>query len=316
MLAATMVGFVIAPIAMSLLAIADVLRARFAFPLVRMYLFGLQYLFNDSVEIVLAPLMWVRFGFGKGFKSTKSRTAHQRLQFWSLELLEKRAEQLLGLKTEMDETSRKALQGKTTIVIGRHVSWFDASLPAVLCHEEGLGVRGVVMAEMLADPGFDLLYGRLGSIFIPRDDGQKARSTIAEMAESIVKADEPTAVVLFPEGRMFHPTIRDKMLAKLESQSPERAERLAPLQDLLPPRPGGLFMLFDALPDAEIAVVEHNGLERLGRLKDIVGRVPICHPVQVTATRIGRHEVPDGEQARLHWLDELWLNMQTNLKAS
>jgi hypothetical protein len=37
------------------------------------------------------------------------------------------------------------------------------------------------MAGLLGDPGFDLVYGRTGSVFIPRDHGPQAIEMIQEI---------------------------------------------------------------------------------------------------------------------------------------
>lgn len=310
MLAATVFGLLLAPHILLLAAIADVFSGRFRLPRARIYLFLLQYMVNDSVEVLLAPLLWVRAGFGRTLGSEPSITRHQKLQAWSIRLLERRADQLLGLRIEVPDGQEAELEPGPVIAVSRHASLFDASLAGMLYQRLGYKVQGIIMAELLADPGFDILYGRLGSVFIPRDDGAQALAAVRAMTAS---ADARTAYVIYPEGRLFHPKVRDRSLARLSEKDPVRAERLAGLTHVLPPRPGGLLTLLAELPEADVVLVDHRGLDQLGRLADLVKVVPATEPVTVTVRRIARSEIPTDAEGRTRWLDELWLSIDDGL---
>lgn len=298
------------PLLLTATVVADLVRLRFRLPTARVYLFLLQYLINDTVEILISPIYWVLAGFGTGLHRQASIARHERIQNWSLEVLVRRASRLLGLRVQTNESSVACLSPGPVIVVSRHVSLFDASLPGLLFNEQGLGVRGVIMAELLADPGFDLIYGRAGSVFIPRDNGPEAVAEIRTMTET---ADEQTAYVIFPEGRLFRPSVRDRSLSRLVASDPVRGTRLSSLQHLLPPRPGGLLALLDALPGADVIVVRHQGLDRYARVADLWRSVPVKHPVSVNAERIPRSEIPDDEAGRTRWLDDLWLTLDREL---
>lgn len=306
MLAATSVAVVGLPILATVAIVADLARGRRKLPTLRVYGFLLQYLVNDSLEIVLAPVYWVAAGFGTRLDSAASMARHQRLQTWSISTLVRRAQQLLGLRIELAERDRQALTPGPVIVISRHASLFDASLPGHLYQEVGFGVRGVIMAELLADPGFDLIYGRLGSVFIPRDDGPRARAEIAAMTE---RAPTDTAFIIFPEGRLFDPGARDRALARLADGDTERAKRLASLSAVLPPRPGGFQGLLAALPDADVVVLDHTGLDRFRTVADLIDAVPATEPIRVTAARHRRADIPDDPIGQVAWLDEVWLRL-------
>ncbi len=311
MLAATAIGIVGLPVLAPVSVAVDLLRGRRRLPTLRVYLFLLQYGVNDSVEIVLAPIYWVTAGFGLGLHRSASIARHRRLQMWSLDLLIRRAETLLGLRVDFDDKDLAALRPGPIIVLSRHVSPFDASLPGLLCDRAGLPVRGVIMAELLADPGFDLIYGRLGSVFIPRDNGPEARTAIRSMAE----ASEPdAAMVIFPEGRLFGASTRDRLLARLGERDPERAERLAGLQHVLPPRPGGVSALLNAAPEADVVLIDHRGLDDLVSMSDLVRRVPLDRTVSVDVRRILRADVPTDLDKQVAWLDTLWTGLDRGLK--
>lgn len=304
MLGATAIGLIGLPLFVVAAIVADVARGRPKLPTLRIYLFLLQYAINDSVEIVLAPFLWAAAGFGTRLDSKASIARHEKLQWWSLSMLEERADQLLGLRIEIDEASEAALADTPMIVLGRHVSLFDASLPSLMLQARGKHVRGVVMAELLADPGFDLIYGRLGSVFIPRDDGPAALAQVQQMTDS---ASDNTAFVIFPEGRLFRPSVRDRGLAKLVEKNPERGARLASLEHVLAPRPGGVLALLAALPDADVVVFDHEGLEPFPKLKKLAPVVPLRDPIKVHARRIPRSEIPTDADAQIAWLDDVWL---------
>lgn len=310
MLAATAVAILGLPLLVPLAIAADLVRLRWRLPSLRVYLFVLQYLVNDTVEILLAPLYWLLAGAGTRLGSEASIRRHERLQAWSIGLLERRAERLLGLQLAIDHSAPTALGSGPIIVISRHVSLFDASLPSVVLTAGGFRVRGVMMAEMLADPGFDLIYARTGSVFVPRDRGAEARAEIAAMAAS---ADSRTALVIFPEGRLFRDSVRHRLLARLAETDPERGRRLAGLQNLLPPRPGGLLALLDAVPDADVVVIDHRGFERFRSLTELASAVPVEQPIRIGLRRIARTEIPDDPEGRLEWLDELWLDLDRTL---
>ncbi len=315
MLAGTAVAVFGAPIIVLALAVLDLIRVRTRLPALRVYAFTLQYMVNDSVEILLAPVLWAMASFGTRLGSPASIGRHHRLQTWSLNLLEQRAAQLLGLRLHLADDVVDRLRPAPVVIIGRHVSLFDASLPGVVCERAGLRARGVIMAELLADPGFDLLYGRLGSVFIPRE-GRGAVAAIEAMTGDGTSAEHGNAAfIIFPEGRLFSPPVRDRLLGRLAEKDPERAERLQTLQHLLPPRPTGLRTLLQSLPGADVVVLDHRGLDQLPSMKQLAARAPLDTEVAVSATRIPRAEIPDDDEEFTRWLDQLWVRLDVDVAA-
>lgn len=308
MLAATVAATIAAPAAVIAAAVADLARSRRSLPSVRTFLFALQYVWNDTVEIVFAPLLWIRAGFGATLGSSRSQREHERLQQWSILLLEKRARQLLGIRIETAQPTPPI--DRPTIVICRHVSVFDSSLASLLFGPEGVHTRGVIMSEMLNDPGFDIIYQRLGSVFVPRDDGDSARQAIADMT-----ADAPanTAFVIYPEGRLFRPEVLQRSLDRLRETDPVRAARLEQLKHVLPPRPGGFNRLLDALPDAEVILIEHFGFDQIPRLADVAENLPLASPVQVSFRHFARSSIPKSPDGRTEWLDRLWIEVDDSV---
>ena len=225
MLGATTVGIIGLPFLAVGAVIIDLARGRWKLPTVRVALFVLHHAVNDSIEILLAPLLGLfevlsvigrqagdgplgadpgrlLAGFGTRQSSEASRRRYVHVQNVSLRVLACRAEQLLGLRIEIDTASLAALTRGPQLTLCRHVNVVDASLPALLHQRVGLRTRGVMMAELLADPGFDLIYPHARSVFIPRADGPAASAALTALTADL---GDDLAVVLFPEGRLFRP---------------------------------------------------------------------------------------------------------------
>jgi hypothetical protein len=310
MLLATIVALAGLPLIAPVAIAADLVRFRFKLPLLRVYLFTLQYLFNDSVEILAAPLLWLtRAPLGR----------YEQLQWWSVDLMMKRADQLLGLRVKLEPDGLVAVQApddeppRPLIVISRHVSILDSTLPGLLLGAADRKTTGVMMAEMLADPGFDLVYGRIGWVFVSRDDRQSA---LKEIGKFHAVNGTSQAVMMFPEGRLFRPEVRDRALARLAEVTPGRAERLAGLRNTLPPRPAGMLALLELLPEADVAVISHSGLDDLCELAQLGSVAPLHRDVMVTARRISRSEIPADADQQVAWLDELWLEIDAPITPS
>lgn len=306
MLGITLVAFAGAPILIPATAVWDVFRLRWRLPTLRTYLFVCQYVFNDTVEILAAGPLWLRAGFGTTLHRPASQRRHQRLQAWSIRTLARRAEQLLGIRVETEPGIETILTPGPAIVVCRHVSLFDASLPSLLYEQLGFHTRGVIMAELLADPGFDLLYQRAGSVFIPRDNNPDASTIAASISTGL---DPQTVSVIFPEGRVFRPDVLADSLNRLAQREPSRAERLAGLRHLLPPRPGGINALLDAAPHADVVVINHAGLDHHSTFMSLARAAPLRDPIHVTAQRIDRADIPINAEDRVEWLDDLWRRM-------
>src|SRR4029079_10573564 len=273
---------------------------------VRFLLFGIQYAINDSVEILLAPVFWLMAGFGTTLDRPTSIRRHERLQAVCIGLLSRRAERLLGLRLDVELGANDSLTPGPVIVLCRHVNIVDASLPTLLYQRLRYRTRGVIMAELLADPGFDLIYRRTGSVFIARDNGPQALQLLDRLQEGV---DAATAIVIFPEGRLFRPELVTRFLAKLIDTDPDRAQRVSGLRHVLPPRPGGVLALLDSIPRAGVVVIAHAGLDQFGSFKELARAVPLKDAIGVTAWRIASDTIPTDTPDRVAWLDQQWVHV-------
>jgi Acyltransferase len=250
MLSITVLGVFASPAIVAVAVAVDVAHRRFRLPTARVALFLLQYAINDSIEIVLAPVYWMLAGFGTKLGQPKSVHRHERLQQWSIDVLARRAEHLLGLRLDIDPASIPALTPGPVIVLCRHVNIVDSSLPALIYQRLGYRTRSVIMADLLADPGFDLFYNRTGSVFIPRDNGPEARAIVRALGERV---DTTTAFVIFPEGRLFRPDRLERAVSRLALDNPGRFARLASLRHVLPLARAGCSRFSTASPQTSLS---------------------------------------------------------------
>ncbi len=309
-LAVAALGLLSAPFAVHLIALADLARGRLQLPGLRVWAMAMQYLFNETVEVLAAPLLWIAAGLGTRLDSPSSRRRHTRLALWSARSLARRAEQLLGVHLVVHEDRQRLPVNASTLVLARHASVLDAALPAVVLFDSNRvqdhTLTGVLMSELLSDPGFDLIYHRLGCVFVDRADGPDARRRIRAMAESLGDA---SVAVVFPEGRLFSRASLERRMQTLSERDPERARRLESLDSVLPPHPGGVLEALDGTDGAHVAVVAHRGLESVASLRELCRTAPVRHPVEVRVTWWEPEAIPASRADRVEWLDEVYLDM-------
>jgi 1-acyl-sn-glycerol-3-phosphate acyltransferase len=140
-----------------------------------------------------------------------------------------------------------------------------------------------------------------------------AAQALAEIERMASVATDDTAFVIFPEGRLFHPKVRDRLMARVEEVDSARAERLSALTGMLPPKAGGFQALLATVPDADVVIIGHRGLDRFKKLADLIEVVPVREPIRVTARRITRTDIPVDPEDQARWLDETWLQLDAEL---
>jgi len=118
--------------------------------------------------------------------------------------------------------------------------------------------------------------------------------------------DETTAVVIFPEGRLFRRDRLDRTKARLALENPERAARIASLTYVLPPRPGGVLALLDTIR-ADVVVIAHSGLDKYQSFAELAKAVPLRTQIEVTAWRVPADQIPSDDREQIAWLDQQWV---------
>lgn len=320
--AAAAVGLIVlAPLLLPALAVADLLRARLRLPLIRLYLFGICWAWLEIAGVTAATGLWLT-----GHRHDVR--VHYRLQAWWADRLMGALRVTCGLEAEVDGV--EALQPGPTVLLVRHASLADSLLTAwAITSAAGTGLapmrpRVVMKRELLVDPCLDVVGNRLPNCFVDRSaaDSLPELAAIAQMADGLATGD---VAVIFPEGTRANPTKRQRALARIAGSDPQRAQRLAPLSHLLPPRPAGAAALLRATPDAEVCVGWHIGFEGLDTFSGIIAALGLPRStVRLCFRRLERAQMPpagpadaDGRPPAdfVRWLDETWLELDADVDA-
>lgn len=290
-------------IVLPLLVVADLVTGKRSLPMARLAVFGLWYLGWEAVAIAGSAGLWLTSGFGRRLGSPRSQAAHRRLQTTWVTSLLGAARAVLRLDLRID--GGEHLANGPLIVLCRHASLVDTLIPARLLLTQGLGVRYVLKEELMWDPALDIIGHRLPNYFVDRsspDAAAEARA-IGDLAAGAA-ADE--AVVIFPEGTRWSVAKRERAIASLRSRDPERADRAERRKLTMPPRFRGVQAILEGLPDADVTIVAHTGLEGLSGPKEALRQLPLRHPVRVSIRRIPRALVPTDPAEQRRWLDDQW----------
>lgn len=189
----------------------------------------------------------------------------------------------------------------------RHASVIDTLLPAaVVSSRTGLRLRYVMKRELLWDPCLDVVGQRLPNAFVRRGRGG-AEAEIARVRELAADLGPRDGVLLYPEGTRYTPQRRREVLARLaETADPKHLERARALQQVLPPRFGGVLALLDDAPGVDVVVCAHTGFEDLRSLADLWSGALVGRSVEIELWRVPAAAIPAGRAERIDWLYTLW----------
>jgi len=79
------------------------------------------------------------------------------------------------------------------------------------------------------------------------------------------------------------------------------------MRNVIAPRPGGALAAIAATPVTDIMFVAHTGLEELDSVVDIWRGIPMEQSLRVRWWIVPEEELPDGEAARVDWLFDHWV---------
>lgn len=302
LLGVTIVVVVFAPLILAVATLVDVARRR-RWPTVRLTGFVMNLLAIENLGLVRTAHAWIIAGMGTRLDSQRSRTRHQRLEYWYIHEIYRAAERFLDLRLEVEPGS--GLAGGA-IVIGRHTSYGDAALPALLAADSDtpIRLRYVLTQGLQWGPCFDLVGNRLPNHFVDR--GAADLDALAQLAAS---AADDTIITIFPEGGFHSPARHRRSVERLRSSAPHLVQQAEELRHLLPPRPRGLLTLMNAAPDADVVVLGHVGFEAFNSIRAIAASVPFTDPVLIRTWRFERGEIPRDDDERIAWLYERWAEL-------
>ena len=298
---------VTAPLWAPVTALLDVLRGKVRLPTTRLLAFGVCYSWLETAGVLAAAGLWLT---GR----RNDRSAHYALQrWWSTNLL-----RALGATCGITVEARglDAFETGGTLLFVRHASLADSLVSAYVATDlGGLRPRFVLKRELLLDPCLDVVGARIPNYFLDRGANDSAPELQA-VADLVADLGPDDIGIIFPEGTRANSRKRAAALARIGDRDPARAERLAPMQHLLPPRPSGARAMVTGAPDADVVLAWHVGFEGLDSFRGILGalnrRFP---PILFTARRVPSAEVPRDERFEA-WLDEQWLQMDVDVAAA
>ncbi len=278
----------------------DAVRGRVRFPISRLIAFATCWAWLETVGLVVALFL---FFTGRG----RSMPAHYALQTWWCRSLIQALGFTVGLQISVEGAENVGTG--PFVAFCRHASLADSIMSSwVVASHVGLRPRFVLKKELKMDPCLDILGHRLPNYFVDRESSDIAGELqgIEQMAAGLGVKD---CAVIFPEGSRASAKKRVRALERLRERSPQRAETLAGLKYLIPPKPAGANALLSAVPEANVLTMWHSGFDGLDTFSGILSHLGRAKAnVHVRVDEISRSSIPSGE-AFVSWLDAKWVEM-------
>lgn len=295
-----------APVWVPLAVLADVVRGRWRMPVVRLMLFALCWAWLESIGVAVAAALWI---VGR----SRDASAHYRLQRWWARGLVRALRVTVGLRVAVE--GAEALGPGPHVALCRHASIADSLVSAwVFGTVARRRPRYVLKRELGSDPCLDIVGRRLPNYFVDRGAADTARELegIARMTEGMEPGD---IAVIFAEGTRASAAKRTRILERMRTRDPVRADKMSALRHLIPPKVSGPARLIESVPGADVVCVWHTGFDGLDTFGGMVralgaGRVAARFVVDVHS----RDTVP-GPDRFADWLDDTWLKMDAYVEA-
>lgn len=300
---------ILLPIWLPIMLVIDLLTAPKRLPRTRLLLFGLCWFWIETGALLRIFFVWVT----GGADDLERMTAVQR--WWATNLL-RALRVTAGMRVRVE--GLEAIAPGRAIVMARHACLADSLVTAFsIVGAAGKRVRFVLKRELLSDPCLDIAGNRLQNHFLDRHatDSGPELDALRALTEGL-GPDECGAI--YPEGTRANPKKRARALEKIGERDPARAERLAGLRHLIPPRPAGALAMLEGAPDADVVLAWHIGFDGMDTFPGILAGVPpifVGRTVRFVARRVPRAEVPGGD-GFTEWLDRQWLELDAEVDAA
>lgn len=224
------------------------------------------------------------------------------LQAWWASLNLRVAVAMLDLQVSV-EGEESGAPGPAILLV-RHASILDTLLPCTYVQRpHRFHVRYVLKQELLVDPCLDIVGHALPNYFIDRSgDRQRELAGVRALARDLGS----DGLLIFPEGTRFSQQKRRRALERLEAEGFPWAAEARAMEAVLPPKPGGVLALLDALPGVDCVFVAHRGLEPFAKIASLLSGEIVGAHVDMKLWRVDGSEIPEGDDARLQWLYSEW----------
>lgn len=309
LLASTILIPVVAPIALVVAAVIDLVRRDSRFRRVRAVLLISGLVLIDFAGMVITAVVWLFSPVGLGVDRPKMQKRYGKVMTWWTTRLLRVISRTTPLPLDLSQLDPELLTGNA-IVIGRHRSLLDAILPSVILGGQKRTVRYTLKDDLQYNINIDLVGQRMGHVFVNRspEDLEEQLEPIRELGRTI---DKDSVGVIFPEGTFFNEKRKARAIASLRRRDPRHADIAETMQFLLPPRPAGTLALLEGAPDADIIMLGHVGFEALGSIRSILRNLGGNHSIVAKAWRFARAEVPSEPAAQIDWLFDRWKELDT-----
>lgn len=288
------------PIWVPVLTVVDLARRQPRLPLVRLVAFAFAWAWLEVVAVSAAVWLWAT---GRA----RQWDPHYALQKWWTARILGALRHTIGLQVAVEVPDDWG-QGPY-VALCRHASLGDAVMSCwVLSSTGGLKPRYVLKKELKSMPSIDIFGHRLPNYFVDRGSAN-VTAELAGIEQMAFGLDGRQVAVIFPEGSRANDAKRRRELERLATRNPVRAERLAGLKHLLPPKSAGASSLLASVPGADVLLMRHSGFDGLDTFKGILARLRQGPPrARVVVERFVREEI-DRAEAFADWLDDKWLQM-------
>ena len=286
----------LSPIWIPVALLIGLVRRR-SFVILRLLIFAWFYFAFELVALALVVGIFVTRRPGEA----RDRGLYT-LQAWWATVNLSVAQRLLGLDIQVDGTAH-AIPGPS-IVLVRHASILDTLLPCTyLQRPYGLRVRYVLKQELLFDPCIDIVGNALPNYFVDRAGDTRAELDAIRLLAENLGTD---GLLMFPEGTRFSEKKREKAVQRLEREGSELLPQARALDHVLPPKPGGVLALLDALPGVDCVFFAHSGLESFAKIENLLSGEIVGSTVRVQLWRVDARDIPEDDGDRLRWLYAEW----------
>jgi 1-acyl-sn-glycerol-3-phosphate acyltransferase len=270
--------------------------------------FVVVYAAMELICLLVLLVLWIATGFGLAVRAPWSQRAHYGVIRWFLRVLEWEARRVLNVRVVVEGPRPSGYRGRPLVVMARHAGLGDSFLVVhSLMNWYGREPRIVLKDTLQWDPAIDVVLNRLPNRFIAPDPGQDGADVERHIADLAARLDDNDALVIFPEGGNFTARRRIRAIERLRTRghymAADQAERM---ENVLPPRPGGVTAAFVSASDADAVFVAHTGLEHLSSVADLWRWLPMDTEIRMHWWRVPADEVPRGGDAVTDWLFSWW----------
>ena len=303
------VAFLLTPMLLPLLTIHDIAR-RNRFAMVRAFLMLDLYLTSEVAAIVASFVLWL------GIRQQREAYLRRnfRLQCWWARIQFRGGMWLYRIRTVVEGEEQLA-HGPYHLFV-RHVSVIDNLLPAIYAQDRaGIQLRWVLNQSLLRDPALDIVGNRLANVFV-RGGAQDSEAEIARVRELARGLGSTGGTVIYPEGTLFSPAKRERILARMrEGGDPELVARAEAMTNVLPLRLGGALALIEGGPEADLVFCAHTGLERATSRVDIARGSFIGTTLRIRFSRVSAAAIPGDLAGRTKLLLDEWAKVDAFVAA-